>query len=106
MLAFFCENVDDVEKSLAELFCAQVGFEKLESRSARIPACCSFEADCVLFSEFSCGWQTDSVDLQGFVLGEGRTLSQSHAAEKKRANYLIPADNPCAHAGFAYVGGY
>ena len=47
MLAFFCENVDDVEKSLAELFCAQVGFEKLESRSARIPACCSFEADFV-----------------------------------------------------------
>ena len=47
MLAFFCENVEDVEKSLVELFCAQVGFEKLESRSARIPACCSFEADFV-----------------------------------------------------------
>ena len=47
MIAFFSENVDDVEKSLAELFCAQVGFEKLESRSARIPACCSFEADFV-----------------------------------------------------------
>ena len=45
MLAFFCENVDDVKKSLLEVFCAQVGFEKLESRSARIPACCSFEAD-------------------------------------------------------------
>ena len=45
MLAFFSENVEDIEKSLVELFCAQVGFEKLESRSARIPACCSFEAD-------------------------------------------------------------
>ena len=47
MLAFFCENVDDVENALVELFRAQVGFEKLESRSARIPACCSFEADFV-----------------------------------------------------------
>ena len=47
MLAFFSENVEDIEKSLVELFCAQVGFEKLESRSARIPACCSFEADFV-----------------------------------------------------------
>ena len=47
MLAFFSENVEDIEKSLVELFCAQVGFEKFESRSARIPACCSFEADFV-----------------------------------------------------------
>ena len=47
MLAFFSENVVDVEKSLVELFSAKVGFEKLKSRSARIPACCSFEADFV-----------------------------------------------------------
>ena len=47
MLAFFCEYVDNVEKPFIDLFCAQVVFEKLESRSARIPACCSFEADFV-----------------------------------------------------------
>ena len=47
MLAFFFENIVDVEKSLAEHCSAKVGFEKLESRPARIPACCSFEADFV-----------------------------------------------------------
>ena len=41
MQAFFCENVD---KSLVELSRATVGFENLESRSVRFPACCSFEA--------------------------------------------------------------
>ena len=45
ILAFFCENVEHVDKSLVELLCAKVGFETLESRSFRFPACCSFEAD-------------------------------------------------------------
>ena len=45
ILAFFCENVEHVDKSLVELPCAKVVFETLESRSFRFPACCSFEAD-------------------------------------------------------------